>query len=213
MTKLIIYGIFDKEGNSVYIGKTTTTLDKRLRGHHFFKKGDYPENKGRSNYNVRVIKEMLLLPECNLKTGDYEGYFIQKYKDNFYNILNKQDVPFKNPFDIDNMLKTEIQQRQNYPEPEPELNYDLPNHVFKYSADEKYFGLEKRIKYITDYLTSLHNQGKRCEWLDMYMDYTYFSKGKDIPDNWFELMITSSRYIPFKEYTLKGKPINNDIKL
>jgi hypothetical protein len=205
--ELTIYGIFDKDDSSVYIGQTTRTLQKRFHNHHFFEKKVYPENKGKSNYNIRILKKIILFPQCSYKPEDFEGYFIQKYKDNFYTLLNKKHVPFDNPFTIEHKPQIVENKRENYPK---SLNYNV-NHVFTQAND--FINISKNMNHVLDYLNDLHKQGKRCEWMDMYMNDTYFSNNIDVPDNWFEIMMRTSKYIPFHKYTLDGKKIYHDIKL
>ena len=189
---LTIYGIFDKEDASVYIGQTTRTLKDRFRNHHFFEKKFYPETKGKQAYNIKVLKQILLFPQNKFKHEDFEGYFIEKYRNDGYNILNKKSVPFKNPFDIENMLPKIVPKRVQEPQ-KIDIVYG-PDHVTRYQ--------ETRIHYLEDYIDSFDPEnGYRCELLDEWLYYTYYKNGEEVPDNWFGIMVMYGCYVhPSKKY-------------
>jgi hypothetical protein len=200
---LTIYGIFDKKLPEVYIGKTNRTLKERFRGHHFFKKKNYPENKGKRAYNIKVIKQILLFPQNKFKEEDFEGYYIDKYRNEGYKILNKNDVPFKNPFDINNMIE-EVKTPHTY-KPIP-VKYDVPyitNSVFW--SEPMIVDPKVMIDKFGDHLNELHERGDRCKFLEMYLNYHYHSKNIDVPENWSFIFFTGSKYIDFNKCNHEGK--------
>lgn len=193
---LTIYGIFDKEDSSVYIGKTNQSLKQRFRNHHFFDKRYYPETKGKNAYNVRILKQVIIFPQyCILREEDFEGYFIDKYRKDGYKILNKQNVIFKNPFYIDNMLDlrtypSENEKRETI-KTERIYNYEVPHVMtgFRYEPSK----VNKFIDYILSFDPDNDNP---CRWLELYMYVHYETRNIDPPDNWFEIMLNRP-YIPF----------------
>jgi len=210
---LTIYGIFDKKLPEVYIGKTHRKLKERLRDHHFFKKEKYPDNKGRRAYNIRVIKQILLFPQNKFKEQDFEGYYIDKYRKEGYKILNKASVPFKNPFDINNMIE---EVKTCWSGDSIPVKYDVPYIMTSGFWSEPMINVKVMIDKFGDHLNELHERGERCKWLDIYMDYHYHSRNINVPENWFEIFLSRSKNIPLKIYNHEGRKISefiNKIKL
>lgn len=211
---LTIYGIFDKELPEVYIGKTNRKLKERLRNHHFFQKEKYPDNKGTRAYNIKVIKQILLFPQNKFKEEDFEGYYIDKYRNEGYKILNKASVPFKNPFDINNMIE---EVKTSHTHTTIPVKYDVPyitNSVFW--SEPMITDAKVMIGKFVEHLNELHERGERCKFLEMYMDYYYHSRNIDVPENWFEIFLSRPKNIPYNKYTHEGRKISefiNKIKL
>jgi len=198
---LTIYGIFDKEEPHVYIGKTNRELKQRFRNHHFFDKRYYPNTKSKDSYDIRVIKEIIIFPQCKFRDEDYEGFFINKYREDNYKILNKKNVPFTDPFNPENMfpkLKTR---------PKEHVPHYGPHHIVKRNSWNWCFENFKETKQqLLEYFQN------HKDWLNIYLQYRY---DNNPPQNWFEILLTnpSIHYIPNKILDGQNLKWDNKIKL
>jgi len=88
LTKIYIYGIFDKTEFKCYIGMTEC-MKKRFGSHHFFK---YKDSKNKDYYDIKILKEYY---DIAPKTPNYlEKYYMEKYEKEGWKILNKQKLPY-----------------------------------------------------------------------------------------------------------------------
>ncbi len=196
---LTIYGIFDKEEPHVYIGKTNRELKQRFRNHHFFDKRYYPNTKSKDSYDIRVIKEIIIFPQCKFRDEDYEGFFINKYREDNYKILNKKNVPFTDPFNPENMfpkLKTR---------PKEHVPHYGPQHILQ----QRWFSSEE-LREWNGHLWEYFQNNK--DWLNKHFHYRY---DNNPPEDWFEILVInpSSRYIPYKIIDGQNLKWDNEIKL
>lgn len=92
-TKIYIYGIFDKTEFKCYIGMTEC-MKSRFSSHHFFK---YKDSKKKDCYDIKILKEYY---DISPSYPSYlEKYYMEKYKEEGWEILNKQKLPYiEKPF-------------------------------------------------------------------------------------------------------------------
>ena len=196
---LTIYGIFDKEEPHVYIGQTKHTLKKRFSKHHFFDKGKYPNTKSKDSYDIRIIKEIIIFPQCKFRHEDYEGFFIDKYKKDNYKILNKKNVPYTDPFNPENM----------FPKLKPRPKEIFPEYGPQNILQQRWFSSEEFREW-TGHLWEYFQNNK--DWLNKHFHYRY---DNNPPEDWFEILVMnpSSRYMPYKILDDQNLKWDNEIKL